>query len=453
MSAALSTSILLALAAAPDDAEASADAEVALGEGNAEGDAEATSDNEGRAREDKWIHRHAPTRNMGEIGIFAGVFLPTPRLELFQADDALPQQGYRPFRAANPDIGLRAAYFPIRFLGVELEGAAMPSKLKDGGKQRATMFAFRGHVVGQLGLWSVTPFVLLGTGLMGVASDRNAVGKDVDISIHFGGGVKIFATDDIMVRLDLRDNVSARRGVENGLGHSGEILLGLSYTPRSRKKKAVASGPRDRDGDGFLDDEDQCPTVPGIAPDGCPRSDRDGDGFFDDEDKCPDEPGVEPDGCPRPDKDGDKIADEVDKCIDVPEVKNGFEDTDGCPDELPKEVADFAGVIKGIEFDLDKDTIKSGSRKVLDKAVAVLAAHPEIAVEIGGHTDSTGSREYNLDLSRRRAKSVRDYLVGKGIAEDRVSTRGYGPDQPIATNETTEGRARNRRIEFTVRKD
>ncbi|MFO0635575.1 MAG: OmpA family protein [Nannocystaceae bacterium] len=399
-----------------------------------------------------WIRRHAPTRMMGELGVFGGVMLPTPRLELFQPDSSLPDEGFRRLRAAVPELGARAGFYPLRFFGLELEGAVMPAKLRDI-DARANLWAFRGHVVGQLGLWSVTPFLLLGTGAFGVASKRGALGNDVDIAIHFGGGIKIFATDSIMVRLDLRDTVSARRGVENGLGHSGELLLGLSWTPRGRRKPTPADGPRDRDGDGFLDDEDQCVETPGIAPDGCPRSDRDGDGFFDDQDKCVTEPGVAPDGCPRPDKDGDKIADDDDACPEVPENRNRYEDADGCPDEVPKDVAEFDGVFEGIEFDHDKDQIKASSKKTLARAVSVLTTHPELKVEIAGHTDSTGSRDYNLDLSRRRAAAVRQYLVEQGIAGERMTTRGYGPDEPIADNATAAGRQRNRRIEFHVHKD
>ena len=389
----------------------------------AEVDAEVTTSHEAGAThgKQKWIRRHAPTRMMGELGVFGGVMLPTPRLELFQPDTALPDDGFRRLRRAMPELGARAGFYPLRFLGLELEGAVMPARLRDV-DARANLWAFRGHVVGQLGLWSVTPFLLLGTGAFGVASGRSALGKDVDIAIHFGGGVKIFATDSIMVRLDLRDTVSARRGVENGLGHTGELLLGLSWTPRGRRKPTPADGPRDRDGDGFLDDEDKCVEVPG----------------------------VEPDGCPRPDRDGDKIADDDDTCPDKPETRNRFEDADGCPDEVPKAVAEFDGVFDGIEFDHDKDSIKASSKKILARAVSVLTTYPKLKVEIAGHTDSTGSRDYNLDLSRRRAAAVRQYLVDQGIAAERMSTRGYGPDKPIADNATAGGRQRNRRIEFHV---
>jgi outer membrane protein OmpA-like peptidoglycan-associated protein len=88
----------------------------------------------------------------------------------------------------------------------------------------------------------------------------------------------------------------------------------------------------------------------------------------------------------------------------------------------------------------------------LDKAVKVLNDHPDIKIEIGGHTDSTGSREYNLDLSRRRARSVKEYFLKKGIDDKRLTTRGYGPDKPVDDNETPEGRSHNRRIEFVIAK-
>jgi OOP family OmpA-OmpF porin len=82
----------------------------------------------------------------------------------------------------------------------------------------------------------------------------------------------------------------------------------------------------------------------------------------------------------------------------------------------------------------------------------VLKKHPKIAMEIAGHTDSTGPRDHNLDLSRRRARSVKKYLVDHGIDDKRLTTRGYGPDEPIASNDTPDGRAENRRIEFRIKK-
>jgi outer membrane protein OmpA-like peptidoglycan-associated protein len=417
-----------------------------------------TADESGsESKEDKWIYRWAPVRHMVEVGVYGGVLLPSRRGELFEPDRMLPEQGFRPLRRVAPDLGVRVAYFPLRVLGLELEGGAMPTKTADN-DLRATVWTFRGHVIAQLPWWSITPFALAGIGALGVASDREAVGNDVDIAIHFGIGAKAYLNRWLAVRFDARNVVHSKQGVgtagtRESVTVSGEFLLGLSATfgRKSNPPRSIDDGgPKDSDGDGFLDDEDKCPQTPGVAPDGCPLEDRDGDGFPDDEDKCPDEPGIYPDGCPRPDRDGDGIPDELDKCPDEPETWNGYMDTDGCPDELPQEVADFRGALEGIQFDVNKDTIKPASRKTLDHAAEVLKKYPDIRVEIGGHTDATGSRDLNLDLSRRRAKSVKRYLVGKGVDDKRVETRGYGPDKPVSDNDTAAGRTKNRRIEFTI---
>ena len=173
------------------------------------------------------------------------------------------------------------------------------------------------------------------------------------------------------------------------------------------------------------------------------------DGFLDRDDKCPALPGVAPDGC-LADADGDGLAGADDKCPEQAETKNGFEDADGCPDELPAAVKSFVGVIAGIEFDNGKAAIRKASEFALDKAVSVLTEYPSLRVEVIGHTDSSGSRDRNLQLSQERADSVKAHLVAHGIDASRIQTRGEGPDVPITTNGTPAGRQKNRRIEFRV---
>ncbi len=438
-----------AWAADPAPAKSGSGASGELSLSTSEG-AEASGASTGeKPRRDKWIHRWAPENNMGELGIYGGIMLPSRQLELFQPDLMLPDQGFKQLRPVAPDLGIRGGYYPLRFVGVELEAGVMPTKVNNAA-DKATLYTVRGHVVGQLGLWSVTPFVLLGAGGLGVSSPRAGVGKDIDAAIHFGIGAKFYINRYIMLRLDLRDVLTARRGVAESVTQTFEVLLGLSVTLGRKKDRSPPKDLKDTDGDGFLDHADTCPSVPGVAPDGCPLKDRDGDGFLDADDKCPDQPGTAPDGCPRPDRDQDRIADVDDKCPDDPENRNGFRDADGCPDEVPKEVRNFTGVIEGINFDVDKDTIKRESRPRLDNAAELLKQFGELSVEIGGHTDATGSREHNLDLSQRRAESVKKYLVERGVDEKRLTTRGYGPDKPIATNDTKEGRTKNRRIEFSL---
>ena len=375
---------------------------------------------------DKWIYRYAPTRNMWELGIYGGVWFPSRRIELFEPIAGLPGDGHQPMRKVAPEIGLRAGYYPFRFFGAELEGGVMPTRTRDTDNP-ATAWTLRGHLVGQIGLWSITPFLLVGAGMVGVNSDAppNSLGVEQDVAIHFGGGAKFFINDRIMLRLDVRDVVSNRIGVGEGLTSSPEVLLGLTVTLGRKKQKRARPSTNDRDGDRIIDRDDYCPDVYGPGPRGCPQV-------------CID------------DNDGDGLENPVDACPNDPETRNGFEDADGCPDEVPPELSELAGIMEGITFDTDKATIKSSSKNRLDNAVDVMKRYPDIRVMITGHTDAQGGYRHNVDLSRRRADAVRDYMVEQGIDAKRIETRGVGPDEPISTNDTTEGRALNRRIEFTI---
>lgn len=107
-------------------------------------------------------------------------------------------------------------------------------------------------------------------------------------------------------------------------------------------------------------------------------------------------------------------------------------------------------VLKNIFFETDSYKIKEESFSELDKLVAFLRLNTTIKVEIGGHTDNIGTKKHNEELSENRAKSVKEYLVSKGISEKKISYKGYGFSQPIANNKTQEGRSQNRRTEFKV---
>jgi outer membrane protein OmpA-like peptidoglycan-associated protein len=216
----------------------------------------------------------------------------------------------------------------------------------------------------------------------------------------------------------------------------------------------------DNDSDGIADTEDRCPDDAedrdGFQDeDGCPELDNDQDGIPDLQDRCPLDPEdvdgfQDEDGCIDPDNDADGIPDVVDDCPDSAEVYNGFQDLDGCPDELPPEIKEFTGVIQGIYFEIDSDTIKAQSFSVLDRAARVLQDYPDVRLKIEGHTDSDGGEEHNLDLSQRRAMSVGQYLIDAGVNPDRLEWQGYGESRPIASNNTQDGKAQNRRVEFHV---
>ena len=106
--------------------------------------------------------------------------------------------------------------------------------------------------------------------------------------------------------------------------------------------------------------------------------------------------------------------------------------------------------LEGTNFDFDKATLRPAAMAKLDHAKEVMTNHAGIKVNVEGHTDSVGSDAYNEKLSDRRAKSVVDYLVGSGIDASRLMPTGYGEGRPVATNDTAEGRAQNRRVDLVV---
>jgi len=197
------------------------------------------------------------------------------------------------------------------------------------------------------------------------------------------------------------------------------------------------------------------PLAPGALPPLVSNGDDDRDGLVRADDVCPDHPedvdGFEDeDGCPDPDDDGDGVPDHADKCPREGETHNGYDDDDGCADGVPAPLAERVGVLQGLEFGKNSATILPKSFAVLQAVVEVLVKYPRARVEIAGHTDNAGKRDKNLDLSQRRAESVRAWLIGKGADGQRMTARGYGPDKPMASNKSGAGRARNRRVEFTL---
>lgn len=200
----------------------------------------------------------------------------------------------------------------------------------------------------------------------------------------------------------------------------------------------------DRDHDGVPDKDDRCPDVAGLATlQGCP--DRDGDGIADNVDACPDLAGpAQFNGCP--DTDGDGIPDNLDRC---PTVK-GLASMNGCPEVSEKTKKLFEKALTGIQFETGRSVIKKTSFPILDQVVDVMNENPSYDLEIHGHTDSQGDDAKNQVLSEERAAAVRTYLIGKGVAANRLQSFGHGETMPIADNKTAAGRAQNRRVEFKV---
>lgn len=213
--------------------------------------------------------------------------------------------------------------------------------------------------------------------------------------------------------------------------------------------------PLDSDGDGVFDPSDLCPnTPPGTVVDatGCPvaPADSDGDGVVDTLDQCPGTPAgtvVDGTGCPppvegvNPDLDGDGVRNELDKCPGTPP---SFKvDVVGC-------MVEQTVALQNVNFAFGSDELTDGAKTILDGIAASLLAQTAVKVQVTGHTDALGPQSYNLQLSQRRAKSVIDYLSGKSVDAARLSAEGEGEFSPIASNDSEEGRAQNRRVEFKI---
>jgi OOP family OmpA-OmpF porin len=146
---------------------------------------------------------------------------------------------------------------------------------------------------------------------------------------------------------------------------------------------------------------------------------------------------------PKPDldSDGDGVPDSRDKCPDTP--KGIKVDSNGCPIKIEEKIS----ITLLIEFDFDKAVVKPVYHNPIEKLANFLKAYPDKNVELEGHTDSIGPDDYNMKLSKRRAESVKKYLVEKfGITGSRIGTIGYGESAPVASNDTEDGRQKNRRV-------
>ena len=167
----------------------------------------------------------------------------------------------------------------------------------------------------------------------------------------------------------------------------------------------------------------------------------------DDEDICPTVAGVARyQGCPVPDTDNDGVNDEEDRCPTVP----GPKENNGCPEVKEEVVTRVNYAAKNIFFITGSAKLSSKSYKALDEVAKILSEDHNLKLSIEGHTDNVGKPQFNQTLSEGRAASVKAYLANKGIDESRLTSVGFGMDQPIADNKTAAGRAQNRRVEMKL---
>jgi outer membrane protein OmpA-like peptidoglycan-associated protein/opacity protein-like surface antigen len=311
-----------------------------------------------------------------------------------------------------------------------------------------------------------------------------------DLTFSFMAGADWFLNDNLALNLGGRFHWLPFNNVDNigwsDLAGSPDYVDANTGLVEAYAGLTYHFGSGDSDKDGIRNKEDLCPQQPedydGFRDeDGCPDPDNDQDGIADVVDGCPNEPEDadgfhDDDGCPDPDNDGDGILDTADRCPDEAEDADGYQDADGCPDpdndgdgvpdaadHCPSTPADVevddqgcpvveeikeSLILEGVGFQSGSAVLTPESRAVLDRVAQSLQAYPEATIEVRGHTDSVGPAENNRVLSQRRAIAVREYLIRAGITPARITAIGYGEDYPIASNETPEGRAKNRRVEI-----
>lgn len=277
--------------------------------------------------------------------------------------------------------------------------------------------------------WRIAPFLLAGGG----AQNDDIPGSNETAGYaNLGGGLlwRLGGARSSALRLEARrvaeftDEIDPAhdRLYDTRISVGAEFALAAAPQPAPASAPEPAAAPADSDGDGVLDNADLCP--------GTPSGTR-----------------VDARGCALPpapvkDSDGDGVPDTADAC---PDTSRGLKvDSRGCA------VKAQVLVLRDINFEFDSSTLTADARSILNGIVAGLRGQPTMEVRIEGHTDSTGSEAYNLELSRKRAQAVRTYLTEQGIEGRRLQSEGHGESRPEASNATREGRAQNRRVEFHV---
>ena len=292
---------------------------------------------------------------------------------------------------------------------------------------------------------TIQPYLLTG---LGFAFVNNQVSSCIVLGPGFQWHFK-----DVYVQL----NAIYKPTLAGNLNNHYSYCIGVGGSinkPKAKKTKNTVTStpthaiaiPRDTDGDGIVDSVDACPTVAGVLQfNGCPDSDL--DGIPDRLDNCPTVFGKEKyKGCPPPDTDGDGINDEEDSCINVP----GIIQNHGCPEINKNAIQSLNLAASRIYFETGKAILLRESFPALDTVVTILKQYPSQHLLIEGHTDNVGDDQANFILSENRAKAVFMYLLQKGITSERLSYKGFGESKPVADNNITEGRARNRRVELKI---
>ncbi len=352
--------------------------------------------------------------------------------------------------------GLEAQYngfdFPIKpELSILYSGGIESDDLITDEKTNMYRFALNG-VYELEGMDSIIPFAKAGVGYE--TMNRHIANNTDGVYFDAGAGVKVPLTEMIALKVEALYMLKVNGNTAGGsLGDSNLALLaGLTFSFGEKAQKAapvVVDG--DDDNDGVKNSMDKCLTTPPgatINTSGCTiDADDDKDTVFNSFDKCPNSPAgavVDPDGCcivVDGDDDKDGVLNSIDLC---PNTTFGISvNSDGCLEKITL----------NINFAHDSSEIESSSFGIVQEYADFLNKHTIYNSKIIGHTDNTGDANYNLNLSDKRANAVKEMLIEKGISADRLTSSGEGETNPIANNDTKEGRSHNRRIEATLIKE
>ncbi len=328
-------------------------------------------------------------------------------------------------------------------------------------------------------------------GLVGVGGLRTKIGDDADnnLSANVGLGVmqpigdSLQLRGEVRYRIDKDDRMQGESRFDDWLVNLGLMIpFGEKSKPVAKSEPAPEPTPApvvivDSDGDGVADDQDRCPdTMAGhaVTADGC-AMDSDQDGVADAMDQCADTPlgrEVDQQGCEK-DSDNDGVVDALDECQNTPSgvtvnEKGCVADLDGdgvmdavdqCPDSEAGAKVDDKGcklaeviVLKGVTFKTGSAQLTSDSSMELNKVAETMKKYPSLVIKVSGYTDNRGAESFNQQLSQKRAQAVVTFLVNQGISAQRLQAEGYGSANPIADNDTPEGRMKNRRVELQILK-
>jgi OmpA-OmpF porin, OOP family len=366
-------------------------------------------------------------------GVFAeikpGTINITPSLGSYKVDGGLHY-------SSGMDWGIGVGLNLSDELGSEFNFNAVDSR--NGGHDGKILlyrFDLLFHLSG-LPLDNLVPYVSVGTGF--TSYNNNGLGnqKQYDLIFDPGLGLKYYLKKYLALRGDARYILdSTGKDLHHNFLYNAGLTFEFGLDDEELKVEAPVEPIK----------QELCPPAPAgcVEVDWC-KKDSDGDGVPDCIDKCPGTPPgcpVDKNGCPA-DTDGDGVLDCLDKCPDTP--KGIKVDANGCPPAAEQ----GAIIFRNILFDFGKSNVKPESFAILDQVVEYLLTNTGVKMEIQGHTDNKGTAEFNMKLSYKRADSVRKYLVGKGIAPDRLKVSGFGFGKPVVPNDSDENRTRNRRVEF-----